>query len=341
MYPPLCDISAVKFWTAYGAPGMPLAHPVATPPTFDSPDGKLMRKVRDIPALRSDDAVHFLCLDPKQRRHAAGMVCHAREALPPERSILSLGNGFSVVSPELSFLEMGAKYPVERLAQYGTTLCGKYGIRAADRSIAAIGPNANDAELFKRSPITSQDLIESYIASCCPLHGRRIAKRALPYIFDRSRSPMETATVLLLSMPYRYGGRNLPRPQLNIPVAVKQPVQVRNWDGSITALKAFECDLVWRTKSGFVVVEYQGELGHSGESNIHRDARKHNALEGSGVKVRALTKETLLDFQLFSSFADDLAKMLRFYRQSKASDVDLRQRALHRTLLGKYLSSRL
>ena len=151
---------------------------------------------------------------------------------------------------------------------------------------------------------------------------------------------METATVLLLSMPYHYGGQNLPQPQLNIPVAIKQPLQIRNWNGSITTLDAFECDLVWHTKRGVVVVEYQGELSHSGESNIHRDARKHNALENSNVKVRTLTKETLLDFQLFTGFANDLAKLLQFYRKSKLLDIDQRQKALHQLLLGKYLAMR-
>lgn len=340
MYPPLCDISAVKFWTAYGAPGIPVARPIPTPTHFDPPDAELVRHIQSVLTLQTGEPSHFLCLDPKQRRHAANMLCHVREALPPEHSVFSFGNGMSVISPELSFLEMGRVYSVERLSQYGTMLCGKYGITTAPQSVSTANPKQFDSELFKRAPVTSRDLLERYIASARSLHGRTLARRALSYVFDRSRSPMETATVLLLSMPYHYGGRNLPRPQLNIPIAIKQPLRVRNWDGSVATLDAFECDLVWHTKRGIVVVEYQGELGHSGESNIHRDARKHNSLENSGVKVRALTKETLLDFQLFTGFANDLAKLLQFYRKSKLLDIDQRQKRLHRLLLGKYTTMR-
>ena len=340
MYPPLCNISAVKFWTVYGAPDMPTAYPIPTPTHFDPPDSELMQRLQSIPALQLGEPLHFLCRDSKQRRHAANVICHAREVLPPRHSVFSFGNELSVVSPELSFLEMGNVYPVERLSQYGTMLCGKYGIKTATQDASSIKSTRFATDLFKRTPVTSRELVESYLASCHSLHGRTIARRAFPYVFDRSRSPMETATVLLLSMPYHYGGRNLPQPQLNIPVAIKQPMQVRNWNGSISALDAFECDLVWHSKRGIVVVEYQGELGHSGESNIHRDARKHNALENSGIKVRALTKETLLDYELFTGFANDLAKLLRCYRKSKLSDIDKRQKALHRLLLGKYLTMR-
>ena len=341
MYPPLCNISAVKFWTAYGAPGMSTAHPITTPTHFDPPDAHLLSAAEGISALRPNGPIHILCPDAQSRRRAKGMTCHACEIIPREQSVLRCKDELTVISPELSFVEMGKWYPLERLAQYGTMLCSKYGIRTVPTiDHSAPEQHHHETELVKRSPVTSAALIRLFLEKYSHLHGRTNAKRALSYVFDRSRSPMETATVLLLSLPSRYGGFNLARPMLNAPVKVNRAVPVRNRNGSIAMLNEFECDLVWRTKNGIVVVEYQGELAHSGESNIHRDSRKHNALEDSGTILRSLTKETLLDFELFSLFAYDLTKLIRHHERTILKDIKQRRQSLHQSLLRRYLTAR-
>ena len=313
--PCLCGKSALEFWRHYGNPfsdrvvfgHSPNAGPTV-PAVFPSQKYANPLEESDFAADRSfilahdfsrwgvdPGDVHVLVPRKLRRKSGLGVMFHTCTAGFPLEHILVIDAGLCVVSPEyaLMFISEGGDLASTLMLLY--EFCGCYSIGDARGG------------LTMRHPLTSVSEVRQMLNQTPGAKGAKMLRKALPLVLDGSGSPQETITVLLLCLPQRYGGYGLPKPQMNVNIVLEGDAHAI-WPGG----NAF--DMVWRREK--VVVEYDGEDGHSDFSQKERDSTRRNALAAAGYSVFVLTKSQLKSvsktYAIAKAVADRLGHRLTF-----------------------------
>lgn len=230
-------------------------------------------EVRDFAgSLPLSRPLHVYVSNARGRRNAEDVACHCwTTAALPRGSLLTVGEGICIASPELAFLQAAASSSGMDLLELGYELCGFYGIDRRHGGMYALP-----------APITSTAKLASYLSRAGGLHGAGLARQALPRLHDRSRSPRESKLHLSLCLPRSCGGQGIDFLELNhrVPLGAAE----RRAAGQA----AYEIDLYApRAKLGF---EYDGAEYHSGQMRTVRDLRKESILAGKGISIHVVTK---------------------------------------------------
>ena len=112
---------------------------------------------------------------------------------------------------------------------------------------------------------------------------------------------METVLYLLLCLPQKYGGYNLPHPMLNA------EIELLAQDREILRALKVKPDMLW--KDVRLVVEYDGEY-HKEDAQRVRDEKRKAVLEAMGYTVLQVKKQQVYDPLAFDGFARALARRL-------------------------------
>ena len=284
------------------------------------------------------------------RRTLKEGVCHVHSGELPPGSLFQIVDDTFVVSPELSYVEMTRHLTVEQLIHFGMMLCGIFSREplALDASLGESSPTLRGEKrnLARRSPLTTVANLSTYIEQLQDfkhvraLKGIKAATRALPYIIERSRSPMESSLTMALTLPYRLGGCSMPKPALNCPIFIDSSLVPSGggvrWDAR--GLPYFECDLVWGD-AGKVILEYHGDETHFTREGVEKDARKARILAASGYSVHVATRVTMSSSLKFWDLVNGLRRELKFRLQPGVSDFKKRNERLRNLLKGDYLQS--
>ena len=132
----------------------------------------------------------------------------------------------------------------------------------------------------------------------------RRAERAADIAFDGSRSPMETALALMLTLPVAYGGFGLPRPKLNANISVAE------WRGDVSDRDTVCVDMWWKDKR--VAVEYDSFEFHSrhNEAQLTTDAIRANILTALGCASFRVTPRVIRSLEGVRTLAAQIARRL-------------------------------
>lgn len=264
---------------------------------------------------------HLLVPSSVKRRSSEEVVYHVLGAALPSGALRSMAPGEFVVSPECCLYEVARTMDLLETVLLGYEFCGCYSF---DRE----GACAFDA----REPLTDLGRIRRFVSSMGGAYGMRHLRRALPHIAEGSFSPAETAVAMLVSLPCRYGGFGLPRPQLNY--RVDPGARQRTAVGK----EYYLCDLFW--PEARVAVEYDSDLFHTGADRIARDALRRTDLAHLGITVLTLTKGQLYDVRAFARFARTLARLLETRVRIRLDDFALRHQLLRATVLSRTVVGR-
>lgn len=126
----VCGISAFEFWRSRrnrdspGIPGTPVPHLTQ----FGKPTREEVLEARRVLGLAEGDELHVLVGCDPGRRHFSSYVCHLRSAKDwlCGDSLMQIGRGIWVVSPELLFLEASGTLERIDLIRLGMELCSLY-----------------------------------------------------------------------------------------------------------------------------------------------------------------------------------------------------------------------
>ena len=191
-------------------------------------------------------------------------------------------------------------------------LCGTYARREyGDEGMASREYRLIDAQSLRR-----------HLEQWHGLRGLVEARRVAQFLESGSASPMESKIYLLLCLPQRYGGYNLPHPELNPKVPLTQ-------EGSLL-LKQENVypDLLWRKHK--LVVEYDGGY-HRLEDQPLWDEMRASVLESMGYTVLRVKKEQAKNALAFDGFAHAIARRL----QKRIRPLSLSQEHAREDLRGK------
>ena len=249
--------------------------------------------------VNPDLPIDVLIFDERERRRSRGVRCHTWKTALPTNAFFG-ARGVYVSSPEFVFLQLANELTIAQLVALGCELCGTYVL--LPRGVTH--PGALDESPKRLSPLTSGDKLREFVDALGKANGKAKAKRALKYVVDGSRSPMETMTYMLLCLPPMLGGYGLPKPVMNAEITLDDEARAmalrRNCYG----------DLCWPDAKPPLDIEYHGEV-HVGGVQMKSDVGRELGIEHMGWRVMTITSPQVFDAARFDTFARDVASAVR------------------------------
>ena len=265
--------------------------------------------------------LHVLVDASSNRSSNPSLVYHRQQAKLPYASFYMLCKNIFVVSPELLFLELSKSMTHAEAVLLGCELTGTYRLYQHDDK------QEGTEVLYGMPSLTSRHKLISFLDACHDVRGAKHARVAAQYVVDGSASPMESSLALLLSLPHKYGGYGLPRPDLNVKIPLTTDSQV------MAGKRYCKGDIVY--PSSKLDIEYDSDLWHVGPDRIAKDSARRNALLAEGYDVITVTKAQIYDRQQLDLLAKLVARRLHVRNRVRCDNYDQRQRALRDTLLPK------
>ena len=259
--------------------------------------------------------LHVLFGGEEARKESKRLHFHVYSDQLPRESFMQAEPGLLISVPELLFAQMARELTLYELIMFGYELCGSYRIWKDDLTGQGF---RNDL------PLTTVAKLSRYLSSMNEFYGRKSAFKALPHILEGSASPMESIMAMMLTLPYRLGGFGFPRPLLN------SPVDVLLKSGGTARVKHYICDLLWLEH--LLSVEYDSDSHHIKTEQIAKDAEKRNALNSMGIRVITITRQQLMDVDLFHDAAVEISELL-----GKRLRYDMREFNKHHAELRKQI----
>ncbi len=259
------------------------------------------------------EPLHVLVTDSGSRIQSKFAVSHVWSERPlPAGSVLQLGEGLCVVSPELCYVQMAQRYSGLELAWIGSVLCSSYCLNCYDRG-----------DVLERAPITSVGEIGEFLRHVQRRKGVRNAARALRLISERTRSPREATLATLLTAPSRMGGQQLP------PFEINAQYDFQAEGGLLTDRRYFELDMYWEEEG--LCLEYNGKPHESYDAAL-RDLEKVTSLRAEGITVIPVNKRQFDSYEKLEVIVGAVRKALNT-RDRTSDEVRMQRRLAHANLI--------
>ena len=311
--------TALDYWRYHFSPEMEIGAPVTT-----RPGESYACKKEDVfgcyPELFADPdkPIHALVLDARMRRPSKHVICHTWTTGLPNGAFHGWGS-FRISSPEFLFLQMAPSLTIAQLVALGCELCGTYILLPQ----SAILPGVFDDCPERIAPLTNIEKINEFLQNVGAAHGLKKARRALKYVAEGSRSPMETRTYMQLCLPAALGGYGLSKAVLNPEIELDEESQ--RMVGSLSCWG----DICWTTEK--LDIEYNGSV-HAGVAKIRRDAGRVLGIEHMGWRVMTVTSLQTFSIQKFEVVAKEAAAHLKHRLRTRILGETPARIALHHEL---------
>ncbi len=287
--------------------------PDRTVPADSFPNAELLQRCIEGPLRELRQPIGLLVgSDGMRSKPSPQSRCSVCSLELPPGSFVRVTDGLFACAPELAFVRLAAHAGFTETLRAGFELCGSY-------AIAPCAPGG----ICRSAPPTQVRRIRDYCRACPSLRGIGLARRASAHLMDGSASPRETALAMLLTLPHRYGGYGLPRPELNA-----APSAHRRGHRDSRQTGPFVPDLLWE-RAG-VAVEYNSSGWHSKTSQAARDSRRLNALSMNGMAVYVVTDGLIRSVGDMDALAGEIARKLGV--RTRRRDRDERWRTRQETL---------
>ncbi|MDO4532374.1 MAG: hypothetical protein Q4C36_01495 [Coriobacteriia bacterium] len=178
-----------------------------------------------------------------------------------------------IASPEFCFLQMAPLLDFVHLVELGCELCGLYSTGFDER-------NRGFADLPQ--PLTTVDQLVSFLARAKGLYGANIARKAVRFILDRSRSPRESKLAISMALPRRKGGQSC------LPVELNYVVPLTGEHRKAAGKGHYEIDAYF--PGSMLGFEYYGKESHAGTIREIKDIRRESILADKGISIHVVTK---------------------------------------------------
>ena len=204
-----------------------------------------------------------------ERSRPAGLRRHVFGAPIPSEHLIEVAEGLLVVDEAMCFVQAGSWMSEPEQLEYGYEICARYHLNHL----------ATDDYIEMGQRYTVADLI----AYCDENRSRQGATRAaavLRRVHDGARSPMETATAIMVVAKRSRGGLGYTRVELN------HRVDVPNEFKYLAKAGYFEIDVY--APASDTGVEYNGS-DHLDKQRSASDAERMTVLSALGFKMIVLT----------------------------------------------------
>ncbi|WP_373577389.1 hypothetical protein [Parafannyhessea umbonata] len=244
------------------------------------------------------------------RRRNGICVRHSWGRALPVNAIVRLDEGIYLSTPEFAFLQMANSLDEIELALLGCSLCGRY------------YPCECEAGFVKRPRLTTIRRLDSFLSQFKNVKNAAKARRALRWVFEESRSPMETSTAILLSASRRMGGYGLPKPMLN------QTVELSAQSSAVAGTPYYVVDLYYPKPN--VAIEYLGKPYHE---DVNRDVTREYVLKCEGCTLFNVTITQVITSSLRNRLVMDIAQAIGYRLRKSTPAISGKRNALLNRIL--------
>lgn len=308
----LYGISALEYWRLIGSSDVVV-------PKLDRlavsgeqmTEGEIIKELRLLPGIQSLSLpIHIGTVAKRSAYHRDVLHFHVIGEHMLKSPVLSIAGNVGLSSPEGCLLQIAGCVELPELIGLMHEFCGFYS--PAER-------------LIQRDPLTSLTKLTRASKRLAGTRGAKKFCRALAYVRGPSRSPMETALALFLSLPYSMGGYSFSDLQLNS----KEPLD--SFSRRNTGVKTLEPDILFPSCN--LCIEYDGRSFHEGQDAVRRDARRINLLTLNGYTVITLVSSQLMSCKDMHETALAIARVMGKRLQIRDQSRFIRERSRLRGLL--------
>lgn len=251
-----------------GLAGLRKSHALPTPGA--APTAKQVHEARELLGLPSDARLDTVVTCDRDKRKSARQRGHI-SGCAGEGDYLRLESGVYLARPELAFLQSAEMLSVPELVLLGLELCGAY--------------VSGDGFFNRPRPVTTKELLSSYVEDHAGVRGARKSREALKFIANGSASPRESQLTTLLCISQKWGGYGLTLPSLNA------KIELTSRQKGILGKTHLRCDLYW--EEARLTIEYDSNAFHTRAAKINDDSLRRNILRSAGIAVIDVTNSQL------------------------------------------------
>lgn len=329
----LSHATARLFYQTTARPGLfgavPLYRAGSEPVPFsgEPPTRKTVERARTMlqsygVPLEELGVLDVLVFKPQDRRCRKDVVCHLHrggvtEGGVPYALVRHIARDVWVVSPGLCALQAAEQLEFRECVEYYYELCGRYRLPLeAHGTYAECRPATSTAEL--------RDVFDA----CSGSWGAKRARRAIGYVRDGARSPMETALMMMLVMPKSEGGLGI----RDIEMDVRIPVS--GYATKLTTSRCFFSDIFLRRAQ--LSIEYGG-IVHEEASRMASDNERTNALRAMGYDVIDVSRQNFFDRDAFRRTMAAISRKAGIRPSQLPEGFGWKQEELRRFVLRRWL----
>lgn len=271
-------------------------------------------------ALGENNSLEVMVFNRKNARYAMGCKCHVSLKQFSSSRFIELGDGIYIVGVELCALQAATYLPFRELVEYYFELCGAYSLET--------GSSTSYTERFA---LTSTERLKQFFNSLTRCDGLTLARKAVQCVRDGCRSPMETAFVMMLTLPKTEGGLGIKG------IETDYEVQVTAAAKNLTRRKKLFMDAY--LKKSRTDVEYNG-FYHDAEEDRAVDEERKNALASMGYGIITVSRYSFMHASSFVRVMEAIQQKEDIRPSRLPKDFQVMQEDLRQFVLRRFIKEK-
>ena len=271
-------------------------------------------------ALDNDAQLDTTVFERANVRNILGCKCHVSSKRFSGSRFIRIADDIYIVSVELCALQAATYLPFRELVEYYFELCGAY----------SLGRDAS-AAYTERFALTSTSSLKHFFNSLTDCKGLELARKAVRCVRDRCRSPMETAFVMMLTLPRREGGLGISEIETDYEVKVTAAAK------DLTRRETFYMDAY--LKRSRTDIEYNG-FRHDAEEDRAIDEERKNALASMGYGIITVSRYSFMHASAFARVMEAIQRKEGIRPSRLPKDFTIKQEELRQFVLRRFIEEK-
>lgn len=253
-------------------------------------------------------------------RSMTGCKCHVSSKRFAGSRFIKLADDIYIVGVELCALQAATYLPFRELVEYYFELCGTY----------SLGHDASTS-YTERFALTTTSSLKHFFNSLIDCKGLELARKAIQCVRDGCRSPMETAFVMMLTLPRREGGLGIS--EIETDYEVKVTAAAKN----LTRREKFYMDAY--LKRSRTDIEYNG-FQHDAEEDRAIDEERKNALASMGYGIITVSRYSFMHASAFARVMEAIQRKEGIRPSRLPKDFAIKQEELRQFVLRRFIEEK-
>ncbi|WP_147325167.1 hypothetical protein [Collinsella sp. TM06-3] len=271
-------------------------------------------------ARDASESLEVVVFDRRNARYAMDCRCHVSSKRFSCSRFMELEDNIYIVGVELCALQAATYLPFRELVEYYFELCGAYSL--------GTGSSSSYTERF---PLTSTERLKQFFNSVTRCDGLALARKAIQCVRDGCRSPMETAFVMMLTLPKSEGGLGIKGIETDYEVKVTAAAK------NLTRRKKFFMDAY--LKRSRTDIEYNG-FYHDAEENRAIDEERKNALASMGYGIITVSRYSFMHASPFVRVMEAIQRKEGIRPSRLPKDFQIMQEDLRLFVLRRFIEEK-
>lgn len=267
-----------------------------------------------------NDPIETMVFERNSMHKLTGCRTHVSTKRFSSSRFIKLSEDISIVGVELCALQSATYLPFRELIEYYFELCGAYSLGTGFAT-----------SYSERPALTSTARLKHFFNTLSACDGLVPARKAIKYIRDGCRSPMETAFVMMLTLPKTEGGLGIGA------IETDYEIKVSNIAKDLTRRTKFYMDAY--LKHSRVDIEYNGFL-HDTEENRAIDEERKNALAAMGYGIITVSRHSFMHSRPFARVMEAIQRKEGVRPSRLPTNFSVRQEELRQFVLRRHLEEK-